>query len=182
MIDTTGVSDAAYHPFAEGLGVGVAVEFPPRQEIKGLDEDILRRNPEIARTRPDGTWRGYLPARTEGTNGFRVVEFIRWFDWENANKCQLVLRRKTGGLFAICARFGETQVFGFERPERGAYRYTNLDLHSKTDAFNPVFVRVGSHPGPYTYYRLEAVIEDGSPVVTVRHVKPETVPVHLLPR
>lgn len=181
MIDGKGISDACYHGFANGLSVAVAVNFPKGVELTGVDEEVLRRNPQLLRTNMDGSTRVYHPAKGAADGNLQEIVFLRWIDWDEADGCQLVLRRQTGGPFAVCARFGEQRVFGFERPQRAAYKYTNLDLCNKRDTFETVYVRAGNHPGPYGYLHVEATIEEGVPIVSVIEVTKEEVPRHLLP-
>jgi len=183
MIDEHGVSDACYHELVDAVEVGIAAKFGPEAEIVGLDETMLRRNPQLLQRRDGRDIRIYHPAQAVVQGNVRVVSFLRWFDWQDAQQLQLVLRWEKAGPYATCARFGENRTFGFDRLQdehrerQSRHRYTNLDFYSITPKFNPVYIRSGSVPEDFRYFRVEGdIMPDGNPSVVTSEVDHRVVP------
>ncbi|HXV26624.1 MAG TPA: hypothetical protein VD862_01140 [Candidatus Paceibacterota bacterium] len=200
MIDRNGLNDACYADVlasAGALSVGLALTFPSDVEFtedsgtfaeltdsgRGavlLAPDLLKRNPQLVRIERDGGHRVYHPSFGSEVGTVQYVQFDRWVDWSKAANSQLVFRRKFGGPFLVAARFNDVNRrprITFDPPKHGGrYAYVNLDFLSNTDAFNPVYFRVGDGTDR-RYLSVRASLgKKGIPIVQVNRVRQEDSP------
>jgi hypothetical protein len=185
MIDSRGVSDACYHPFVDGLAVGVAATFAPGEGIVDMEHAFLRQNPQLLQNRRERGVRMYHPARMTTDGTVQVFSFVRWFDWQLATNLQVVLRWEKRSARATCARFGEESTFGFdilrERDQELRHRYTNLDFQSITPRFTSTYIRSGNNPRQFRYFRMEGdIFPGGVPAIVITEVERRLVPEYLV--
>jgi len=179
-----GTPNTKFHRvYGKELTVALESTLDPNSD-KELDVDRgLYGNNEHLIFRNGDCWRIYYPAIAEGdirTDLEAVINFLPWFSGPEVLYNRLVLRARpiTGSVYQyiMFARFGEEKAFAFSKDRP----FINLDFFSKrNEKFLPLFVKVKTDNGGFTYFVLEAQWSEDAVTLKISVVAQSEVPPHL---
>lgn len=188
--------DPVYRKFHPLLGSDLAITLEANFHV---DDKIVRADIPNARElthEKNGALKLYYPAVEDGANmlGFHEgwIQFVPWFDFSAGTRGQRIgfysqaFMSDAKNFSLWFGRHGEEKPFTFDRARHG---YIFLDFMSQNPVFNPVYVKARNRKmnqndmPEFVSFVIEASpekTEDGSVILTLKHVSEEELPVCLM--